>query len=500
MINPPLIQIHHAHIKVMGQSILMDLDFKWEHGQQWAVVGDSGKSLTAFLETILGRTQLSSGKIERAFAKDYQEAQQAKGEVFSFRDLMAFVGQSYPFRNKSNLQNFYFQQRFNSMESEEALTVTEYLAEAEGKRPGYWQLEQVLDLFKLKDLKSKSLIKLSNGETRRLALAAAMMRNPKILLLDQPMTGLDRQTRAVFGEMLSEIIAQGTHVMMSTRAGEIPSCITHIVEISGPQIKQALPKSEFRPHDSTKMESFTFSQKDIASLFPDIPHPDAETLIDLRNVQVQYGAKEILKDLNWQVKAGERWAIKGENGAGKSTLLSLILGENPQAYANEIYLFGRKRGSGESIWDIKKPIGFVAPELVRYFPSNQTCFKVVLSGFFDSMGLFRKTTEEQEAKAIAWLKFLGIEKQKDLPIRQVPLESQRFVLLARALIKNPVLLILDEAAQGMDETQRKRFRKLLDVICQYSSISMVYVSHYEEDIPEAVDKILFLKNGRRIEQ
>src|SRR5690606_14899728 len=173
-------------------------------------------------------------------------------------------------------------------------------------------------------------------------------------------------------------------------------------------------------------------------------------LIKLTNIRIQYGEKLILDKLNWEVRQGERWALKGHNGAGKSTLLSLIFGENPQAYANDIILFDKKRGTGESIWDIKKPIGFVSAEMARYFPKNQNCLQVVLSGYFDTMGLFRKPRSEQRKLALKWLDVWDLGGIADFRLNQVSLEQQRFCLLARALIKSPSLLILDEATQGMD--------------------------------------------------
>jgi molybdate transport system ATP-binding protein len=213
---------------------------------------------------------------------------------------------------------------------------------------------------------------------------------------------------------------------------------------------------------------------------------------------VKYGENLILDKVNWTILPNEKWALKGENGAGKSTLLSLILGENPQAYSNEIWLFDRKRGSGESIWDIKKQIGFVAPELSRFFPSNQTCIKVVLSGLFDTMGLFKKVSREQEKLAMDWLTLFHLEKMANRLLSQVSLENQRFILLARALIKNPKLLVLDEASQGMDDMQRIRFRETVDLVCGILPVSMIYVSHYEEDIPKCVDKIFRLKKGKAV--
>jgi molybdate transport system ATP-binding protein len=209
-------------------------------------------------------------------------------------------------------------------------------------------------------------------------------------------------------------------------------------------------------------------------------------------VNIKYGDKEILKNLNWEVKPGERWLLKGSNGSGKSTLLSLLIGENPQAYSQDFWLYDRKRGTGESIWEVKRPAGFLAPELGRFFPANQTCRKVILSGLFDTVGLFKKLTPDQEALGQSWLRVFGLENLADYPFNRLSLEHQRWSLLARALIKKPEMLILDEASQGMDEFQRKLFRLTVEKILEFCPITLIYVSHYTEDVPHQVDRVLEL--------
>ena len=216
----------------------------------------------------------------------------------------------------------------------------------------------------------------------------------------------------------------------------------------------------------------------------------------MADVTIRYGEKIILDRLSWQVNQGENWSLKGHNGAGKSTLISLIFGENPQAYANRITLFDRRRGSGESIWDVKKPTGFVSPEMTRYFPKSQTCLQIVLSGFFDTVGLFRRITDVQEKLALDWLTALNLRHVSSFRLNQVTLEQQRFCLLARAMVKSPALLILDEAAQGMDEFQREVFKEAVEEICSNSDITLIYVSHYEEDIPSCVNRRIVLREGQ----
>ncbi|MCH6235401.1 ATP-binding cassette domain-containing protein, partial [Cognataquiflexum rubidum] len=472
-----LISIQKATVRQFDKVVFENLDFEWETGQHWAILGQSGVELTAFLDTLLGKTMVTSGTIQRSFAKEYQEQKSEAGEVNSFRDLIATVSQQYTFKNKSNLGNFYYQQRFNSMESDEALTVEDYLKNIEVKVPGPWSLSKVIRFMNLEHLKDKSLIKLSNGETRRLSFATALIKNPKILLMDQPLTGLDKETRGDFGGMLSDIIASGIHVLMSTHHDEIPSGITHVAILSENKISNADKAERIKGvHQSMRFEN-DVDPEFVKRLLVKNSAFSFQKILEFKNTVVRYGDKQILDGINWTILPNEKWALKGENGAGKSTLLSLVLGENPQAYANEIWLFDRKRGSGESIWDIKKQIGFVAPELSRFFPPNQTCIKVVLSGLFDTMGLFKKVSPEQEKLAMDWLGLFHLENIANRLLSQVSLENQRFILLARALIKNPELLVLDEAAQGMDDLQRVRFRETVDLVCKILPVSMIYVSH-----------------------
>ena len=487
MKNETLIEIHSAKVLYGGLEIFDNLNFNWQKGQHWAIIGHSGIELTAFLETLRGNTVVSAGEFQRPFSHDYTLQKNSGGEIHSFRDLMSYVSQKYELKNRSNQQNFYFQQRFNSSESEETLTVKEYLEQVESKVPGPWTLEKISRILNLGHLLNQSLLKLSNGETRRLVLALGLMRQPTIYLMDHPMTGLDSKTRSEFGAILRDMICAGVHILLTTSAEEIPEGITHVAKLDSSGIEHTWTRDSFpqQDHGSSRLK---WDWNLLEKLIPKGQSTN-ESLIHLKDVTIRYGEKKILDNLNWEVKAGERWLLKGPNGSGKSTLISLLIGENPQAYSQQIFLFGRKRGTGESIWDVKRPIGFVAPELSRYFPPNQTCRKVILSGLFDTMGLFKKTTPEQESIAESWIKLFDLESVKDITIQRLPLAKQRWTLLARAMIKHPKVLILDEASQGLEDPQRELYRDTIQKICVLSSVTLIFVSHYQEDLPPAVDRI-----------
>jgi molybdate transport system ATP-binding protein len=216
----------------------------------------------------------------------------------------------------------------------------------------------------------------------------------------------------------------------------------------------------------------------------------------MKNIHLNYGDHIIFTGLNWKVKQGEKWLLKGRNGSGKSSLLSMVTGDHPQAYANEIYLFGKRRGSGESIWDIKQKTGFISPELHAYFDKNVSCFDAIGSGFFDTIGLFRKLSTSQYDTILQWLDFLQISHVSTKPLHSISASLQRMILLARALVKNPPLLVLDEPCQGLDERQSEQFVYLVDSICSGKNRTLIYVSHDQANVPQCVEKIFQLEKKK----
>lgn len=490
MSNPILIQLDHAQVHFRGATLGEKLQFTWKQGEHWAVYGDSGKSLTGLLETLLGKTLLSQGSLETPFARDYTEQQSQAGQVHSFRDLIALVSQDYPIRNKAGLQNFYYQQRFNSADVNDTITVGSYLQSIPTTRKGPWTTEKVAQLLRLHHLLDASLLMLSNGETRRLSLAAGLLRQPLLYLMDQPLTGLDQESRTAFGDFLAACIQANIHVLLTTTSSEIPAQITHIAYLKDSGALQNWERTKFDPQ-TTPVQ---VSSWDLAPILPTLASYPVYSgpVVSLEEVSIRYGHTLILDRLNWNIQSGERWRLRGKNGSGKSTLISLLIGENPQAYSQNFSLFGKKRGSGESIWELKKPIGFVAPELSRYFPRNQSLRKVILSGLFDTLGLFKSVTPEQEALARSWMEAFQLQDLSEKYFYELSLAQQRWALLARALIKKPQLLILDEASQGLDEQQRALFKNTLQDLLHRLPIAVIYVSHYEEDVPPCVDLELAL--------
>jgi molybdate transport system ATP-binding protein len=199
----------------------------------------------------------------------------------------------------------------------------------------------------------------------------------------------------------------------------------------------------------------------------------------------------VLNNLNWRVKPGEKWVVSGNNGSGKSTLLSLIYADHPQAYANRISLFGRRRGHGESIWDIKRRIGFTSPELHAFFDSNLTAQEVLLSGLNDTFRPPKTVTTSQLDLLQALLRFSGLEADASRPFRQFSTGEQRMLLLLRALIKAPPVLLLDEPFQGFDAKTIERCRRLLDAVLTPEQ-TLIFISHFRTEVPEGIKLALAL--------
>ncbi|KOS06834.1 hypothetical protein AM493_12960 [Flavobacterium akiainvivens] len=471
--NNTIFSFTDVTIRDNGVAVLKNISFSIQKGQQWAITGNG----SILIEAIAGKKQLLNGTTQKA-------------------ENPILVTGTTQFKNRSNMGgDFYYQQRFNSADADDALTVTEHLSQ-QAQTDGYWTTENVLPLLNLGYLANESIIKLSNGETRRLLLAEALLKNPSLLLLDNPLAGLDVQSREAYNTLLEKITASGIQVVLAINATEIPKCITNVAVVEGENITGTFTPDEFSATAKENAISNSNCEK-LGHLLQ--PIPEFEHLIKMRGVNISYGEKQILHNIDWTVKPGERWALLGHNGAGKSTLLSLINADNPQAYANDIELFDRKKGSGESIWDIKKKIGFVSGDLAKFFPTDQTCLQIIESGFHDTMGLFRKPLPNNMLTINLWMEYLGIEAHTGKIFSRADANVKQLCLLARALVKNPPLLILDEPCFGMDAIQKLFFKGIIDHICTHSPLAFIYVSHYTEELPGCINHTLMLEKGRVVQ-
>jgi len=490
---PLLLAFAHCTVRYLGRVLFADLSLRIEDGQHWAIVGPSGAGKSTLLAALAGRYVVAG---EATYPLLSAAPVGAPDPFFSWRKRVALVGSQAAFRASDNQGQLYYQQRYNAAAAEEVPTVREYLRAIPAPAgPAAWPYERVIETLRLSHLQDERLIKLSNGETKRLRLAAALLRQPRLLLLDAPLVGLDAATRAWFDEFLTLVAASGITIVLATAPGEVPALVTHVLFLEQQRVVQAGPKKEVM---STLVPApINHPLLDLDELralsAPTAGAPAAyRTLVRLRGVTIRYGEKVVLDNLSWTVRPGERWALTGPNGAGKSTLLNLLNGDNPQAYGKDITLFDRRRGTGESIWDIKQKLGYVSPELLQYFPGQLSAQQVVETGFGDTLV---PTATTQRERAARWLRVLGLAASADQPLRQLPASQQRLVLVARALVKSPPLLLLDEPGQGLDAEQLAHFRAVLDGLCQATDVAVVYVSHYAHELPASLTRALRLDAG-----
>ena len=216
-------------------------------------------------------------------------------------------------------------------------------------------------------------------------------------------------------------------------------------------------------------------------------------MISINNLTVAYGGFTLLDEINFHISDGEHSGLVGKNGSGKSTLLSLVCADNPQSYACNISLFGHKRGSGESIWDIKRHIGYVSPEMHRSYKQNIPAIQIVASGLKDTIGLYVKPNDTEKVQCRKWLSTFGIEHLEERNFLEMSSGEQRLVLLARAFVKEPDLLILDEPLHGLDDENREMVKSIVDRYCQDPSVTLIYVTHYQEELPNCIDHSIYLE-------
>jgi len=477
MIQQPdttLVTLNQISVQTGGYPVLSNINLTIVQHQQWAVIGHSGSGKTTLAHVL-------QGKIFYSGQCDWHLLAEPAGGI-------ELVEQQHHFKNRSNTSNFYYQQRFNASEADDSITVADALE-------GFADAEHLVDLLHLNNLLQKPLLQLSNGENKRLQLAKALLGNPAVLMLDNPFIGLDAEGRKTLHGILGKICLKGIHLILITSPGELPDCITHVAVLEKGQLVSAQKKEDYVQQPVT-VSAGPGLNKQLLQQIQDSADTAFELAVKMENVNIRYGEKTVLENISWVVKRGECWNVSGPNGAGKSTLLSLITADNPQAYANTIFLFDRQRGSGESIWDIKKRIGYVSPELHLYFEQHASCYEVIASGLFDTIGLFRQISAAQEEKIILWMQLMQLEQFREKRIYQLSASQQRMALLARALVKNPPLLILDEPTQGLDEIQTAFFKNLVNEICGHFGTTLIYVSHYTSDLPACINHFLRLENGK----
>ncbi|MCL5632892.1 molybdate ABC transporter ATP-binding protein ModF [Enterobacter vonholyi] len=476
------LHISQGAFRLSDTRTLTIADLTIRAGESWAFVGTNGSGKSALARALAGELNLLKGEYQSDFTRLTR---------LSFEQLQKLVSDEWQ-RNNTDL--------LSPGEDDTGRTTAEIIQD-EVKDPA--RCQRLAERFGITALLNRRFKYLSTGETRKTLLCQALMSEPELLILDEPFDGLDVQSRAQLASLLASLNQQGyTLVLVLNRFDEIPEFIQHAGVLADCNLtetgeKTALLKQALIAQlaHSEQLDGITLPEPDAPSARHALdPH---QPRIVLRDGVVSYDDRPILNRLSWTVNPGEHWQIVGPNGAGKSTLLSLITGDHPQGYSNDLTLFGRRRGSGETIWDIKKHIGYVSSSLHLDYRVSTTVRNVILSGYFDSIGIYQAVSDKQHKLAQQWLDILGMDNRvADAPFHSLSWGQQRLALIVRALVKHPTLLILDEPLQGLDPLNRQLIRRFVDVLISEGETQLLFVSHHAEDAPACIThRLEFVPDG-----
>lgn len=487
--NPlPLITLHDVTIRLGDRWLLAGTNWQIGQGEHWVVWGANGAGKTSLANALMGSAAVVRGQIRRHYLDD--------PALCGDRPPMALFSPEHYHRLYQQEQLLAQMRHFSGRTGEISRVATWWNAAVGASTAPISAARQrrMVERFDLGPLLDKPLEGLSTGEMRKLLLARTLLPDPLLLILDEPFNGLDAASRDHFSALLSQLARNGTQMVLIThRIREIAGFFTHVLHLDQGRVVWQGPRAAFLGRIPAPAGARGGPAPVIGA---DADRPAADPLIFMQAVSVRFGDQSVLDRIDWTVRPGENWALTGPNGAGKSTLLALITGDQLQAYANRITLFGRPRGSGESVWEVKQHIGFVGDPLQARYQRSVTGFDVVCSGFFDSVGLYRRCTPDQRQVARQWVQTLALGDLADRPMVQLSFGQQRLMLIARAMVKSPRLLILDEPCNGLDRAHRLRLLGLLDTVGRSGATNLIYVSHRRDELPACITHRLWLERGR----
>ncbi len=471
MSNRELFALNEIPLSAAGAALTWSV----REGEHWLIRGDVNSGKHELLQLLTGKTFLYEDRVVHYLSgtpRNGFHSLHAHLTSLSFRGMIA------------DHRQYYYQQRYNSTETDDVVLLRDLLPAGDPR-----EKEMLIRLFGLRHVLDEPVIMLSSGEYRKASIIRVILDHPRLLVLDEPYAGLDTAGITQMDDLLDYISASGTTVILLSNTGHIPGMITHMLSLENHGIRDLGAAREYHERP--------VASGNIKLPFSHIPENGDRTFADavvLEDVTVKYGNRVILDHICWNIAAGEKWLLSGRNGAGKSMLLSLIYADNPQAYANRVHLFGRRRGTGESIWEVKERIGYFSPELFMYFDKTKTTTAAAFR-YLSANPYNKKTVTENDRLFFREaMDYFGVNDFADKILHSVPWEVQRIFLLMNVFLGNAPLIILDEPYHGLDEDTIAKFNHLILKFC--ASRTLIFVSHNRVEIPSVVSREFHLENGR----
>ena len=510
--NTSLLTLDHIVVQGNDRAAFARACWTWRRGEQWAILGPNGSGKSLLALALCGRAPLLCGEIhyhfDAAAADEFPEQSIALLSPQVQREFATGESSFYQSRWHSGLaEGRQTVAQFLSQDSVEDINPFEVGARKSDPRRFRENRRRFSRWLGLEPLFRRKLISLSNGEQRKVLLVHTLLRSPRLLILDDPFGGLDPATRTRLKTVIHRLMRAGWPVLVITsRPDELPPFTTHLLLVRNHRIiaqgtKQAVLEHPHARKLSGRLISLAgATRRGIRTDRRAVPTSAKSSrdvpLIEFNHVTVQLGRQRILDDITWTMRQGEHWALLGPNGSGKTTWLSLIQGDNPQAYALDLRLFGLRPETTQTLWRLRRQIGWLSPELHLHYPPDWSCLDVVCSGFFNTIGLYEPCASRQRAAARNWLHRFGLAGLAGNPFGELSLGDQRLVLLARAVVKKPKLLVLDEPCQGLDAAHRRTILATVDHVIGQTHAGLIFVTHHAKEMPARITHILKLKSGR----
>ena len=512
----PLIHLENATFRLGDAAVFAHTHWCWNPGEQWAILGPNGAGKSLFIQAIQCRLPRVRGELGYGFAPATGDRRTDGNDLAPEAAIVEVSPQTQ--RELARQESSFYQSRWHSGVAEGQRTVAQFLSQDAVERILDCEINaprsnarsfartrrQALRWLGLEGLVRRKLVYLSNGEQRKVLLARALLETPRILVLDDPYGGLDAATRERLRRVIQRSMRAGCRVLVAThRIEEIPRDTTHVLLVRGNRIvAKGLKEKVLDMALTRRLCGNPDRHAPSAPVAPPRLAPSAQRtaparpVIELEDVCVEARGKKILDRVSWTVLEGERWALFGPNGAGKTTLLSLIQGDHPQVYAQKIRLFGASPATTQSLWKTRLRIGWMSPELTLHYPSEWPCLDVVCSGFYNSIGLYHGCSAGRRATARHWLRRMGLGPVEQEAFGAISTGVQRMVLLCRAAVKRPRLLVLDEPCQGVDAGRRRAILEAVDRLVEETGATLLFVSHHRDELPRCITKVIELRRGK----